>query len=80
VIGGFDGCRGMVYHLAVSPDARQSGIGTALMTELERRLQEKGCTRIYLMVTKANRSAMRFYENRGWTKMENVFTYAKDVE
>ena len=31
VLGGFDGRRGMMYHLAVDPSHRQNGIGALLM-------------------------------------------------
>jgi ribosomal protein S18 acetylase RimI-like enzyme len=78
VLGGFDGRRGMVYHLAVTPLNRRRGIGEALMKELERRLKEKGCIRYYLLVTQGNEDAIRFYENQGWERMElNVF--GKDI-
>jgi ribosomal protein S18 acetylase RimI-like enzyme len=80
VVGGFDGRRGMVYHLAVAEKNRQQGIGELLMDELERRLKAKGCIRCYLLVTLENESAMRFYEKRGWAHMQNVHTYGKDLE
>ena len=68
VLGGFDGRRGMVYHLAVDHNYRQLGIGTDLMDELERRLRDKGCIRYYLLVTWDNEQAIHFYENQGWRK------------
>ena len=80
VLGGFDGRRGMVYHLAVAKQYRQKGIGEMLMDELERRLKAKGCIRSYLLVTLENENAMRFYEKRGWAHMSNVKTYGKDLE
>jgi ribosomal protein S18 acetylase RimI-like enzyme len=80
VLGGFDGRRGMVYHLAVAEPYRQQGIGEMLMDELERRLKAKGCIRSYLLVTVENESAMRFYEKRGWSHMSRVRTYGKDLE
>ena len=80
VIGGFDGRRGMVYHLAVEGAFRQQGIGGLLMDELERRLRLKGCIRCYLLVTTDNNSAMAFYEKRGWKRMDYVFTYGKDLD
>lgn len=80
VVGGFDGRRGMVYHLAVTEFYRKQGIGECLMDELERRLKAKGCIRCYLLVTVENESAMRFYEKRGWAHMKNVTTYGKDLE
>ena len=80
VLGGFDGRRGMVYHLAVTESSRKQGIGELLMDELERRLKSKGCIRCYLLVTVENKGAMRFYEKRGWAHMKNVTTYGKDLE
>jgi ribosomal protein S18 acetylase RimI-like enzyme len=78
VMAGFDGRRGMIYHLAVVPEYRQLGLGTALMDEVERRLKEKGCIRSYLMVTRDNPSALDFYSRRGWETMDlNVM--AKDL-
>ncbi|MCX6035309.1 MAG: GNAT family N-acetyltransferase [Chloroflexi bacterium] len=74
VVAGFDGRRGMVYHLAVAELSRKQGIGELLMDELERRLKVKGCIRCYLLVTVENECAMRFYEKRGWAHMKNVHT------
>jgi N-acetylglutamate synthase len=79
VIGGFDGRRGLIYHLAVDNSVRESGIGTILMDEVEKRLRGKGCIRCYLMVTNENQNAMRFYENHGWSRMDTVSLYGKDL-
>ena len=79
VLGGFDGRRGVVYHLAVAQAARRLGIGDALMTELENRLRQKGCIRSYLLVTRDNEDAMRFYEKRDWQRMDTLFAYGKDL-
>ncbi len=78
VIGGFDGRRGLIYHLAVDPDFRLNGLGSRLMEEIERRLTDKGCLRSYLLVTPENEDAMRFYEKRGWKRMEIVL-FGKDL-
>jgi len=78
VIGGFDGRRGLIYHLAVETAYRQHGIGKMLMDEIEHRLKAKGCLRCYLMVVADNQNAMHFYETHGWERMDTVYTYAKD--
>lgn len=70
VLGGFDGRRGLVYHLAVEPGERRQGIGEALMKELEQRLRQKGCRRYYLLVTWDNVDALRFYEQCGAERMD----------
>ncbi len=78
VLGGFDGRRGMMYHLAVENQYREQGIGAILMDLLEERLREKGCLRYYLLVTEDNRSAIQFYERRGWRRMD-LYAYGKDL-
>jgi ribosomal protein S18 acetylase RimI-like enzyme len=79
VIGGFDGRRGMIYHLAVDSSAREHGIGSMLMDEVERRLKTKGCVKCYLMVTNENTPAMEFYKKRGWMHMDRVQIFGKDL-
>lgn len=69
VIGGFDGRRGLVYHLAVSAAQRGQAIGTALMNEVERRLKAKGCRKCYLLVAEDNLDVIPFYQKLGWAKM-----------
>ncbi len=78
VIGGFDGRRGMIYHLAVDKEFRQFGVGTALMETLENRLREKGCLRSYLMIRKDN-AATQFYDKQGWQALD-IFVFGKDLQ
>lgn len=70
VMGGFDGRRGMVYHLAVEPSQRGRGLGRLLMQALEQRLVAKGCLKAYLLVTKDNPQALEFYRALGWETMD----------
>jgi ribosomal protein S18 acetylase RimI-like enzyme len=65
VIGGFDGRRGLVYHLAVLPARRGEGIGKALIMEIEQRLRSKGCFKYYLMVRKESPQVLDFYRSLG---------------
>lgn len=70
VLGGYDGRRGLIYHLSVDERFRRQGLGQALMEELEERMREKGCLKAYLMVTKDNPEAVEFYERTGWEYMD----------
>jgi ribosomal protein S18 acetylase RimI-like enzyme len=78
VLGGFDGRRGMMYHMAVNHADRNRGIGSLLVDELERRLLEKGCLRYYLLVFPDNPEAIRFYEAHGLKRML-LYAYGKDI-
>ncbi len=79
VIGGFDGRRGLIYHLAVSASYRRRGIGSQLMKEIEARLCAKGCIRCYLLVTTDNPEAMKYYRDLGWTQMDYVVNFGKNL-
>ena len=78
VMGGFDGRRGLVYHLAVVPEQRRRGIGVALMNEVEARLRAKGCLKCYLLVTRENAAVVEFYRGLGWGVME-MFLMGKEL-
>jgi len=78
VMGGFDGRRGHVYHLAVAPGARRRGVATALMAELEARFRSLGCIRMNLLVTRDNPEAEPFWQHLGWRKMD-VSAWGKDL-
>jgi len=70
VMGGYDGRRGLVYHLAVLPQERRRGLGSTLMAELEQRLRAKGCVKYYLLVTPDNPQVLEFYRRLGWSVMD----------
>ena len=80
VIGGFDGRRGLLYHLAVADSFRGQGIGSRLLDEVEARLRAKGCLKSYLMITLDNDEAAQYYEHRGWHFMDYVRLYGKDLQ
>jgi ribosomal protein S18 acetylase RimI-like enzyme len=80
VIGGYDGRRGLLYHLAVAAGHRQQGVGEGLLMEVEKRLRARGCIRCYLLVTNDNLEAARFYEKRGWKSMDYLSAFGKDLQ
>lgn len=63
---GYDGHRGWVHYLAVSPAQQGGGLGRQLMTEAERLLTELGCPKINLMVRTGNDRVIGFYEALGY--------------
>jgi ribosomal protein S18 acetylase RimI-like enzyme len=79
VIGGFDGRRGLIYHLAVATSFRGMGIGSRLMDEVEARLRAKGCLKCYLLVTNDNPEAEGYYQHRGWQPMDSIRLFGKEL-
>lgn len=62
VMAGYDGHRGWLYYLATDPTLRGRGIGSALVSDAERRLGELGCPKAQLMVRRENAGVLSFYE------------------
>lgn len=73
VIGGYDGRRGWVYHLAVEPKRHAQGFGALLLDELESRLRQKGCLKINLLIDPENACVTGFYRRRGYAVDELIF-------
>ncbi len=71
-MGGFDGHRGWIYYLVVSPSHRHQGIGRTLMQSLEQRLVAAGCPKLNLQVRAANQVVIDFYERLGYQVEERV--------
>ena len=80
VIGGFDGRRGLIYHLAVAASFRGHGVGSRLMDEVESRLRAKGCMKCYLLVTVDNSEVEDYYLQRGWQQMDQVHIFGKELQ
>jgi ribosomal protein S18 acetylase RimI-like enzyme len=80
VIGGFDGRRGIIYHLAVASNFRGQGVGSRLMDAVESRLRTKGCLKCYLLVTVDNAEVEDYYLHRGWQQMDQVRIFGKELQ
>lgn len=72
VVGGYDGFRGWLYHLAVRSDRRKLGIGRALVEALEDRLRELGCPKLNLQVRAPNAAVAGFYRHLGYDVEDHV--------
>lgn len=66
VIGGWDGHRGWIYSLAVTPSYQGRGIGTDLVRDIQRRLVQLGCIKVNLQVRETNAEVTRFYQKLGF--------------
>jgi ribosomal protein S18 acetylase RimI-like enzyme len=67
IMAGYDGHRGWIYSLAVSPPHRQQGIGSQLVACAERALTAKGCLKINLQILEENEGVTAFYASLGYS-------------
>ena len=76
VMGGYEGHRGWVNYLAVSPTRRGRGYGRAMMTAVEAALLSAGCPKINLQVRTGNSDVRAFYTALGYSEDE-VISFGK---
>ena len=66
VMGGYEGHRGWVNYLAVSPTHQRQGLGRLMMQAIETALHQKGCPKINLQVRSTNQAVIAFYAALGY--------------
>ncbi len=69
---GYDGHRGWINYLAVTPARQRGGLGRAMMDEAERILRAAGCPKINLQVRATNAAVLAFYARLGFANDEVV--------
>ena len=79
VMAGYEGHRGWVNYLAVDPAHQGSGVGRALMAEVEVRLRTLGCPKINLQVRTSNPAAIAFYQRLGFA-VDDAVSLGKRLE
>jgi ribosomal protein S18 acetylase RimI-like enzyme len=72
VLGGYDGFRGWIYHLAVNPTEQRHGYGSALVERIERQLYGMGCPKLNLQVRATNRATADFYQALGYAIEDHI--------
>lgn len=61
ILGGHDGRRGLIHHLATAPAARRRGVARALVRATLAALREQGIDKCHLMVLRGNADGLAFW-------------------
>jgi ribosomal protein S18 acetylase RimI-like enzyme len=69
----------VLYDLFVTPAARGTGAGRALMEAAERHGRETGAARLELQTAKTNKVGQSLYESCGWERDEAFYVYSKSL-
>jgi ribosomal protein S18 acetylase RimI-like enzyme len=79
VMAGYEGHRGWLNYLAVSPEHQRRGYGRAIVEEAERLLRAAGAPKINLQVRTSNQKVIQFYQRIGYS-VDDVVSLGKRLE
>lgn len=79
VLGGFDGRRGYVHHLAVKPEKQGQGFGKAMMDKLMKRFKELKVIKVHLFVEENNKEVKDFYRYIGFKERTELTDFSKTL-
>ncbi len=79
VMAGYEGHRGWVNYLAVSPSLQRHGLGRELMGVAEEKLRALGCPKINLQVRSGNQGVIDFYKALGF-QVDDVASLGKRLD
>ena len=69
VVAWFASGQGEIANLAVDPDARGKGVGSALLDAALEQGKRQGAEEVFLEVRSSNRAARQLYESRGFSEV-----------
>lgn len=69
IMTGFDGHRGWIYYLGVTPGQRRNGTARQLLDAACAWLRLRNCPKVELMLRSGN-PAESFYEHLGWDRQD----------
>ena len=78
-MGGWDGRRAYVYHLAVDPEWQRRGVAGRLMDELEQRFRAKGALKAKLQILAGNDGSKAFFAARGYELEVGCAPWGKEL-
>jgi len=76
IMGGYEGHRGWVNYLAVSPEHQRKGYAKILMNKIEDLLLKMECPKINLQVRETNQQVIGFYHAIGY-QVDPVTSFGK---
>ncbi len=79
VMAGYEGHRGWINYLAVSPGLQRQGIGRQMMAAAAERLRQLGCPKINLQVRTSNKDVIAFYKHLGFSA-DDVVSLGKRLD
>jgi putative acetyltransferase len=79
ILGGHDGRRGYIHHLAVDTAWRRQGIARRLVETCLRALKEAGVQKTHIFIFNSNADGIAFWKSIGWTHRSDISVISKVI-
>ncbi len=79
VLGGHDGRRGYIHHLAVSGEFQNTGIGTRLLEACIECFERVGIAKCHVFVFGDNLPGRQFWKRRLWAERKELVIFSHEV-
>ena len=80
ILGGSDGRRGYIYHLAVKASEQNKGIGKKLMDTCLVGFKDNGIQKCHIFVISDNEEGIAFWKNVDWQLRGDILIMSKDIK
>lgn len=79
VLGGSDGRRGYLYHLAVDYAHQKQGLGGQLVKKCLSALKKAGIQKCHIFVISTNQEGFEFWNRAGWLLRNDIVVMSMDL-
>ena len=80
VLGGSDGRRGYIHHLAVQLSEQNKGIGKKLVDLCLNEFKKAGIQKCHIFVISDNEEGIAFWEKIGWQLRDDILVMSKEIK
>jgi len=80
ILGGSDGRRGYIYHLAVQQPEQNKGIGKKLVDLCLDEFRKSGIQKCHIFVISDNAEGIVFWKKVGWQLRDDILVMSKETK
>jgi ribosomal protein S18 acetylase RimI-like enzyme len=80
VLGGHDGRRGYLHHVAVAESYRRAGTGSKLWQHATAALRKSGIARSHVFVRLTNEAGLEFWTRARWTRRDDIAVFSHNPQ